>query len=96
MKEFKGTKGNWKASNSGHYNFDLCIIAEDGGSVCFITNWTDKDANAKLISSAPELLKSLQHLLVHYEGQKRGDAVNLEMEEEMIKKAKESIKKALG
>ena len=52
MKTFKGTKGKWEVSKSGNPTFNKCVIAEDGGSVCFITNWSDDEHTAKLIADA--------------------------------------------
>ncbi len=46
------TKGECKISKSGHPNFDLCVVAEDGGSICHISNWPEKKANAELIKEA--------------------------------------------
>ena len=68
--EFRGTKGEWKVSTSGHKNFNNCVITEDGGPVCFITSWiSDQDANAKLIAAAPELLQACIHALQMCEDQ---------------------------
>lgn len=56
----KYTKGKWSVTGSGNSNFKLCIIAEDGGSICHITNWQEAKANAKLISKAPEMYEALK------------------------------------
>lgn len=56
----KYTKGKWIVSESGNLNFNLCIVAEDGGSVCHITNWSEEESNAKLISKTPEMLEALK------------------------------------
>jgi hypothetical protein len=66
--KFKGTKGNWKISKSGNETFNICITAEDGGSVCFITNWYEAGNNAKLIAAAPELLEACINALKHHQG----------------------------
>ena len=46
------TKGEASISESGNPAFDICIVAEDGGSICHITKWPDAEANAKLITEA--------------------------------------------
>ena len=58
----KHTKGKWRVTRSGNKHFDLCIIAEDGGSICHVTNWSESKANAKLISKAPEMLEALKNI----------------------------------
>lgn len=75
MKEFKGTKGEWKIT-SNH-------LSEDGGFVmigtdkhtwiaetkgCHVgTNNKESIANAKLIACAPEMLEMLQKIHVNYD-----------------------------
>lgn len=74
MKSYKVKKGNWKVSKSGNPTFSKCVIAEDGGSICFVTNWLNADVIAKLIADAgtttnkcgllpSELLKQRNELL---------------------------------
>ena len=62
------TKGKWDVAPSGHKDFGLCIQAEDGGSVCHITQWRNSEANAKLIAAAPEMLESLIEAEKHHRG----------------------------
>ncbi len=55
----KHTKGELKVSKSGHRDFDLCIVAEDGGSICHMSRWPEAKANAILFSAAPDMYKVL-------------------------------------
>jgi hypothetical protein len=68
--EFKGTKGEWKLSNTINDDSRICIDSESNCN--FIDCWAldsvgvsedELKANAKLIAAAPELLKALQELL---------------------------------
>lgn len=73
MKQFKGTKGEWKHNPDSHniveeqlYSIG-CVdaIEEDGGNhICTvwgdIENSEEAPYNAKLIAAAPELLEALQ------------------------------------
>lgn len=59
IKVFQGTKGEWKVSNSGNSMFNKCVTAEDGGSVCFISNWGEHEANAKFIAAGPIMYAAL-------------------------------------
>ena len=45
-------KGIVKVSKSGHPDFSLCIVASDGGSICFISNWPDCKEKAEFIADA--------------------------------------------
>lgn len=65
--EFKGTKGEWEVSTSGHVDFLQCIKAKDGGSVCFVSNWSEHHANARLIAAAPDLLEALEEMNIIFE-----------------------------
>jgi len=95
--EFKGTKGEWSVSESGNPTFNKCVVGEDGGSVCFVTNWSDSEENAKLIASAPELLEALVQLKASYEELvDSGDCGSWNPRtDECIVDAKKAIEKAL-
>ena len=61
--KFKGTKGKWaiNSANKKEVNsFDGISIADC--SISLMINNAEKEANAKIIAAAPELLKALQDL----------------------------------
>jgi hypothetical protein len=66
MKEFKGTPGKWIADDSDVFTKSIiegnvvCISPIDAGLHVSAEYW---EANAKLITKAPEMLEMLQHLL---------------------------------
>jgi len=61
MKTFKGTKGKWK--NCTTHIFANAQTKDKMWNICTINmEREEKTANAKLIASAPELLKALQNL----------------------------------
>lgn len=67
MKEFKGTKGEWKVSEEINGSERICIESESNDNFidCWGLNLTTEDemiSNAKLIASAPVLLKALIEL----------------------------------
>lgn len=87
--ETKHTKGKWELQK------DNCIINIYGGAIiCQMgsanNNDVEKEANAKLISCAPELLKSLQ-LLINDIERNDGDLINRET---LLNEAKQLILKA--
>ncbi len=72
MSEFKGTKGEWyyEESYDERYGPDIYIINThmDNDVVEFATVWPgfdkqEAEANAKLISCAPDMLKELKYIL---------------------------------
>lgn len=81
--EFKGTKGEWSIKDGLIYRRDWRELYEYGGGVagekpiCFISNSDffqeqERDANAKLIAAAPELLEALIKInasLLGFEGE---------------------------
>lgn len=90
--EFKGTKGSWsyettkkgncKISGNTWYNFCKVYTTTYG------TDWKEvTQANAKLISAAPDLLEALQVYLNAGSKEQRRDASVI---------AKKAIEKALG
>ena len=75
MKEFKGTKGEWKLRRRGNTSYDTvifcgkCRVAEakhynDGTKDAFKNDpkFEEGFANAKLIAAAPDLLEALQNI----------------------------------
>lgn len=104
MKEFKGTRGEWKylKTRKGHYyisgigweNFCKVFTITDGFSNCK----KETKANAKLIAAAPDLLKVLQELIFLHQCEMEGlqsgrPTANQWLE--TIKKGELAISKAL-
>jgi len=66
--EFKGTKGDWKIGEDYHELTEIplntlndnIVVVDNGGQKI---EREERQANAKLIAAAPELLKALQDLL---------------------------------
>lgn len=68
MSEFKGTKGEWLIDN----NYKGMILTEKGGykpNAMLNTMCSDieLEANAKLISCAPDMLEELKYILTNYD-----------------------------
>jgi hypothetical protein len=59
--EFKGTKGHWEAR--GSYVYKLNETHEISTIITHNGNKDEAEANAKLISCAPEMLKMLNDIL---------------------------------
>jgi len=84
MSEFKGTKGNWRASQD-----EESICNENELIICKMHNGhlkNDWKANAKLIACAPEMLEMLER--VEYW------CSNVNEDAKIIKDIKQLIKKA--
>lgn len=91
MYKFEGTPGPWTECHT--YCNSILIEGEDGG-VCQVVSDNDdtteiNHADAKLISSAPELLEALKSLMAAYE--KDGHLLNFNVDT-----ARQAIHKALG
>ena len=108
MKEFKGTKGEWKVKSkmSGLETEIFCgkirvaqakhfNNGEKGYENAFKNDPLEKEgkANAKLIAAAPGLLKALQKLIYFNERTFTGMGQDYT---KMISKAEEAINKALN
>jgi hypothetical protein len=81
MSEFKGTKGEWKLTSWG------TIVDSEGLGICQehgITNGSKWDANAQLISCAPEMLEMLQDIANTLEN---GDTPHVYQIRDLITKA---------
>lgn len=64
MREFKGTKGKWVATRSLSNKFSIVSRTfNDSKEVCEIISNEEYEANALLISKAPEMLQMLQNIL---------------------------------
>jgi len=88
MSEFKGTKGKWVINNTKYQ-----ILNENKNPLCDVWNFNksqeEYEANAKLISCAPEMLDMLIEILDYLKSDNQAEA-----EEMLIYKTKELIKKA--
>lgn len=87
------TPGNWTTilNNQKASKYWWTIESEKGQVVCNTPgNDSEQEANAKLISCAPELLKSLQ-LLINDIERNDGDLINRET---LLNEAKQLIEKA--
>lgn len=84
MKEFKGTKGEWYNDNNTIRDKNGYVIAS-----CICKNIEEQNANAKLIASAPDLLKALIDL--------QSWAINkgIDVDKKLFKKCEKAISKAL-
>lgn len=95
MQEFNGCKGIWvHHMPHGYQHYIGGWIQSDMGKVCDVAGLdVGRDiafANARLISSAPDLLRALM-LIISYH-----DDGNVTLHEEDVKMAKDAINKALG
>lgn len=109
MSEFKGVKGKWEQShrqipNDINGNWATQVYSEDGETIASIAWYpnpqenrvmgTYREANAKLISCAPEMLDILSKILMNinwsYESWISNDGLTIKEEiEQLIKKATE-------
>lgn len=90
--EFKGTKGDWKASEIMNFSDTLVAFISNGYKDiaqlrgCSTGEELEAEANAKLIACAPELLETLKNLVqAFYEDDVKMSY--LEKAEDLIKKA---------
>jgi hypothetical protein len=99
MENTKHTQGNWGVSKHGN-NDSFGIYAEGSGNDLAIVKGGNEEggeteANARLISAAPDLLKTLQMLLSDIEFSK--DIIPMgAIGERQIRKAQEAINKAIN
>lgn len=96
--EFKGTKGKWYADKNTTFGGKNSIVVSENKGVIITLNPASFDsdeemiANANLIASAPELLKSLTDMILLFENHSSDE----EMEESNdFQKAKKLIEKVL-
>ena len=79
MKEFKGTKGKWNlVKNSSYFDIEtdykllntkLCVSCslfdiDDLGNISSVSLSEESEANAKLISSSPEMFEELKETII--------------------------------
>ena len=94
MSNFKGTEGKWgisKCQLSGTINIDsgLIYIANiDTRTFCGQDLVDENEANALLISKAPEMLEMLENIL-HANNQGNLEHINFNEIEKLIKKVTE-------
>lgn len=91
MREFKGTKGEWKIVEKGNTVKSLSILSEGVDKICHGISPKGGIHNAKLIAAAPELLELA--LLVN--GSFGGGNV-ITFSERDIEQFQQVINKALG
>jgi hypothetical protein len=110
MKEFKGTKGEWKLIKNGvegqfspprkkflinAIRRSLINYVETIASITTKIDSEESESNAKLIAAAPDLLEALQEMLTNFP-LSIPDNLNEIQQDEAIKKAEQAINKALG
>ncbi|WP_312922561.1 hypothetical protein [Empedobacter brevis] len=89
---FKGTKGDWKYYKNNDGTDSFTVSTQDGRGIfvsSFNNNTYEREANALLISKAPEMLKMLQEV---YKLQCDGEANDKHVRKrilELIKQATE-------
>jgi len=101
MKEFKGTKGDWKAKG-------LIVLTDENKTICNcclmtflhdrrgqIVKDTQGEANAQLISASPELLEACMECIDPLTGLVY-DGITKFIGNSAAYKIEQSIKKALG
>lgn len=93
--EFKGTPAPWTGNISGDNasidiilpnNTTISVDRQDRYSSEYIIERTEMEANAKLISKAPEILELLEHVLAL---SKYGSVIDPYKVENLIKEIKE-------
>lgn len=102
MSEFKGTPGPWTVSDKKANGTKAYVDGSTGyiiaqsycsplQNVKYKDTWAEAEANAQLISAAPELLKALEDCVFLLETQFPNPAPNGQ-----INRARAAIAKALG
>ena len=103
MKEFKGTQGEWDYDINANNRFDIylknsikSIAIVKYGKVSYSPNKKESEANAKLISAAPDLLHSLQNILKsHKKGVEILESKGVLSTDKYIIESEAAIEKAL-
>ena len=94
MSEF--TPGPWKRSDSS-----ACIVDSESGEICQVDLYHEferdvREANARLIAAAPELLEACKQLVAFIEEIPEDDVPVTNDEDEMMIKVHNAITKARG
>ena len=99
MKEFKGTRGEWKIIH------EINVTSKSNRPICACGTYDPREedcqatnqANAQLIASSPELLKALQAIRNQMTELILDESIELdEGDAEVLNQADEAINKALG
>jgi len=99
MAEFKGTKGKWIVRKADHIGCTNVIFGNEEWDG-YVELWhhhstiKEAEANAKLISKAPELLQTLKDLVDQVEMFTKDNTVASEYFETEIRQAKQLINSA--
>lgn len=85
--ETKFTKGKWKVSRPNNSNNE---VKSEYGNICLVANnygSEEMEANAKLISAAPEMFEALRVLMENYDS--KGHLLNFD-----VNVARQALRKA--
>lgn len=99
MKEFKGTKGEWKVEYDNSNYCESYLIETDKEHVCTIdfgyndNNLEVVNCNAKLIAAAPDLLEALQMFV---DAEQLTGVDHIVLSDKAYVKANKAIEKALS
>lgn len=89
MKEFKGTKGDWKVKTDPDYS-DTYYLKGD-----LSPTFGESFYNAKLISAAPDLLEALQKFMSLHTDEMEGNPPSKDQWYEAYSNGERAIQKAL-
>ena len=62
MSETGYTPRPWEVRNQ-HESSELMVVGADGRPVCSMRSWGEDEANARLISKAPDLVEALREIV---------------------------------
>lgn len=103
MSETKWTPGPWSWDAAPDHNWDVQVWSSPNSRVCFVAHDGEKgnrtgQANARLISAAPDMYEALDKFVEHYVGMiNSGDCGFWNPEDEdFVKAARAALAKARG